>query len=171
MKKKVITLLFCIVSSLAFSQVTTSFTISGKVKSEKTIAVADLEKMPLLMIGDVVITNHKGETKGTARNMKGVRLRDVLRDVELDTDNPKLMSEYYFVAAATDGYRVVFSWNELFNSAIGETVFVVVEKDGKKISETEDSILTISSADFKTGRRFVKNLSNIIVGRANQDGN
>jgi hypothetical protein len=170
MKQKLTTATFCILSILAFSQTTTSFTVSGKVKSEKKITITDLEKMPLVAIGDVAITNHKGEVKGTAKNMKGVRLQDVLKDVELDTDNPKLMSEYYFVFTATDGYRVVFSWNELFNSAVGQTVFVVIEKDGKKVSQTEDSILTISSADFKTGRRFVKNLSGIIVGRANQDG-
>jgi hypothetical protein len=170
MKGKLTTAIFCILAIVAFSQTTTSFTVSGNIKSEKRITVTDLEKMPLVVIGDVAITNHKGEVKGTAKNMKGVRLRDLLKDVELNTDNPKLMSEYYFVATATDGYRVVFSWNELFNSATGETVFVVVEKDGKKVSETEDSILTISSADFKTGRRFVKNLSSIFVGRANQDG-
>jgi hypothetical protein len=170
MKQKLTTAIFCILSILAFSQTTTSFTVSGKVKSEKKITITDLEKMPLVAIGDVAITNHKGEVKGTAKNMRGVLLRDVLSDMELDTDNPKLMSEYYFVFTATDGYRVVFSWNELFNSAVGQTVFVVIEKDGKKVSQTEDSILTISSADLKTGRRFVKNLSGIIVGRANQDG-
>jgi hypothetical protein len=170
MRKEISTLVFCIGALIAFSQTTTSFTVSGNVKSEKKISVNDLEKMPLLVIGDLAITNHKGEVKGTAKNMRGIRLRDVLKDIELDTDNPKLMSEYYFVATATDGYRVVFSWNELFNSGIGETVYVVIEKDGKKVSQTEDSILTISSSDIRTGRRFVKNLSSIVVGRAGQDG-
>jgi hypothetical protein len=170
MKTSFAILVFLITSNVAFSQATTSFTVSGEVKSEKKISLADLEKMTLVTIGDLVITNHKGETKGTAKNMKGVRLRDVIKDIELNTDNPKLMSEYYFIAMATDGYRVVFSWNELFNSAIGETVYIVLEKDGKKVSETDDSILTVSSADIRTGRRFVKNLSAIIIGRANPDG-
>jgi hypothetical protein len=170
MKSNVTILVFLIISNVVFSQATTSFTVSGKVKSEKKIDLADLEKMTLLSIGDLVITNHKGEAKGTAKNMKGVRLRDVLKDITLDTDNPKIMSEYYFVATATDGYKVVFSWNELFNSSIGDTVYIVLEKDGKKVSDTEDSLLTVSTADIKTGRRFVKNLSAIIVGRANPDG-
>ncbi len=167
MKKIYVILAFSAIASLVFSQTTNSFTVSGKVKTEKVFSISDLEKIPLVSIGDLSISNHKGEIKGTAKAMKGVRLIDVLKEVTLDTDNPKLMSEYYFIATAADGYKVVFSWNELFNTPVGETVYIVLEKDGKKLAGTEDSILTVSTQDVRTGRRYIKNLSSIIVGRAN----
>jgi hypothetical protein len=141
-------------------------TVSGKVKSEKKFLIADLQKFSLRPIGDVVISNHKGESKGTAKGMKGILLRDMLDQVALDTDNPKLFSEYYFVCKAADGYKVVYSWNELFNTTVGNTVYLILEKDQKSMIGNEDSMLMISTQDVRTGRRYVKNLETIFVGRA-----
>jgi hypothetical protein len=141
-------------------------TISGKVKSEKKFLLTDLQKFSLQPIGDVTISNHKGEVKGTAKGMKGILLRDMLDQVAVDTDNPKLFSEYYFVCKATDGYKVVYSWNELFNTTVGATVYVVLEKDQKSMADNEDGMLMISTQDVRTGRRYVKNLETIFVGRA-----
>ena len=76
-----------------------------------------------------------------------------------------MLSEYYFVFAASDGYKVVYSWNELFNTSVGESVYLVTEKDGKTITEMDDSILVVSTKDFKTGRRNVKGLASIAVMR------
>jgi hypothetical protein len=145
---------------------TKSVTVTGKVKAEHTFLWSDLQKFPVQSIGDVIISNHKGETKGTAKAMKGIFLRDVLQQVTLDTDNPKLYSEYYFVCKAADGYKAVFSWNELFNTATGNTVYIVTEKEQKNMTDDEDLILMISTQDLRTGRRFVKNLETIYVGRA-----
>jgi hypothetical protein len=145
---------------------TTSVTVTGKVKKPQTFQLADLQKFSMKEIGDVVISNHKGEAKGTAKSMKGILLRDVLESIPLDTDNPKLFSEYYFVCKAADGYKVVYSWNELFNTATGNSTYVVLEKDGKPMAGDGDHVLMVSSQDSRTGRRFVKNLETIYVGRA-----
>jgi hypothetical protein len=161
-------ILLVAITSLAFSlqSPTKSIIVSGKVKAEHTFRWSDLQKFPAQSIGDVVISNHKGETKGTAKGMKGVLLRDVLQQVILDTDNPKLYSEYYFVCKATDGYKAVYSWNELFNTATGNTVYIVTEKEQKNMTDDQDNILMISTQDLRTGRRYVKNLETIYVGRA-----
>jgi hypothetical protein len=149
------------------SKITTrSIAISGRVKEEKKISVTDLHKFTAYEIGDIAITNHTGELKGTARELKGVRFRDVLETIKLETENPKLNSEYYFICKATDGYKVVYSWNEIFNTATGESVYLVTEKEGKTMDDHEDAILMISTKDLRTGRRYVKNLDTIIVGRA-----
>lgn len=145
---------------------TSSFTISGDVKAPKTITIEDLTKMKVVPIGDVVITNHLGEKRNEARGMKGVLLKDVLSLVEINAESPRVLSEYYFICTANDDYRVVYSWNELFNTAVGETAFIVTEKDGKSIHALPDAILMISSKDLRTGRRHVKALSAIEVKRA-----
>lgn len=144
---------------------THSFTITGKVKEGKKISLEDLRKFTLHDIGDIAISNHKGEPKGTAKGLKGVLIRDVLETVTLETDNPKLNSEYYFACKAADGYKVVYSWNELFNTTTGESAWLVLEKEGKPMDNHEDNILMISSKDMRTGRRYVKNLETIVVGR------
>jgi hypothetical protein len=153
---------------MAFDTVpsTKSLIIKGKVKAETTIQQTDLQRYTLHSLGSVNITNHKGDNKGKAKELKGVLLRDILQPIVLDTDNPKLYSEYYFVCAAEDGYKVVYSWNELFNTAVGNSVYIILEREGKNLADDEDSLLMISTQDTRTGRRYLKNLQTITVSRA-----
>lgn len=139
--------------------------IKGDIKNEKRIQLPDLEKIPPEDLGNVVITNHAGEVKGTARNLKGIKLKELLSSVQLSTDNPKLNSTYYFVMTAADGYKVVFSWNELFNNAGGDKVYIVTSKDGLTLQEMPERILLICPTDLQTGRRYIKGLSEISVQR------
>ncbi len=143
-----------------------SVVISGQVASEITISLEDLAAMPAVRIKDVTITNHLGEKRGKARKMKGVLLKNVFSQITLTSKMPKDLSELYLVCVASDGYRVVFSWNELFNSDTGHHTFIVVEKDGKKLADMPDRILLLTASDHMTGRRFVKGLSRIEVRRA-----
>lgn len=145
---------------------TESFTINGKVKAPQTITLSDLKKFKIFNLGDVTITNHLGEVKGTAKNLSGVLLKEILQSVPLDTDNPKQYSEYFFLCRGSDGYKVVYSWNEIFNTATGNSAYVITEKNHQPIQELDESILMISTQDERTGRRYVKNLESIYVGRA-----
>ena len=106
------------------------------------------------------------ERKGVVKNLKGILLKEILASVAIAQDQPKLLSEYYFVLVASDGYKVVFSWNEIFNTQTGEYVFIVTEKDGKSGEAVPDRIALLSPGDDATGRRFVKGLTKIIVKRA-----
>ena len=67
---------------------------------------------------------------------------------------------------ANDGYTAVYSWNEIFNTVVGDAPYIVTEKDGKLASSMEEAILMISPKDFKTGRRHIKSLTTIEVRRA-----
>lgn len=145
---------------------TTSFIISGDVKAPVTIGLADFKKWEVHTIGDVIITNHLGERKSEATGLKGVLLKDVLQSVEINSESPKVLSEYYFVCKANDGYTVVYSWNELFNTATGNSAYIVTEKDGRSMADMSDAILMISRNDLATGRRHLKSLTTIEVKRA-----
>lgn len=145
---------------------TNGFNISGEVKAAKDISIVDIEKLPVHTIGDVVITNHAGETKGTAKGLQGVKLKELMAGIQLATENPKLNSTYYFVMKASDGYTVVFSWNEIFNSPIGEKIYIVTVKDGIVLKNMTERLLLITPTDLNTGRRYVKGLSEIQVKRA-----
>lgn len=145
---------------------TNSFTIQGEINSPKTIKLSELSQWKSQTIGDVTITNHTGEKRGEAKQLKGVLLRDVLESIEIKSESPKQLSEFYFVCKATDGYKVVFSWNEIFNSKVGDAVFIITEKEGKPANQLPESVLLLSPQDYKTGRRHVKGLQMIEVKRA-----
>lgn len=167
--KKIILTSFWLAAGIANAQqikVTSSFTVGGEVFSPLTVSVMDLRKWKEVAIGDLVITNHLGETKSEAKGLKGILLKEILQTVEIKSESPKVLSEYYFVFTASDGYKVVYSWNELFNTSVGESVYLITGKDGKSITEMDDSILVISTKDFKTGRRNVRGLSAVTVMRA-----
>ncbi|HWZ17146.1 MAG TPA: hypothetical protein VNW95_18040 [Mucilaginibacter sp.] len=164
-------ILLLLLSTSAFAQEalqqTLSFTISGKIKKESVITMDSLSSYPLKSIGDIKVTNHLGEFKHQDDQLKGVLLKDILSHSELMANSPKLFSRFYFVCVGADGYKVVYSWNELFNTETGNHVFIIMEKNGIKAGKMPESIQMTSITDFKTGRRYLHNLDKIIVGEAN----
>lgn len=126
-----------------------------------------LNSYPLKTIGDIKVTNHLGEFKHQDDQLKGVLLKDILIHSELLASSPKLFSRFYFVCVGADGYKVVYSWNELFNTETGNHVFIIMEKNGIKAGKMPESIQMTSMTDFKTGRRYLHNLDKIIVGEVN----
>lgn len=142
---------------------TNQFTISGLVDKPKIINFTDLQKEKSIEIGDFKITNHAGEFRKEYKNVKGVPLLSLFKDVNITAESPKVLSEYYLVIKASDGYSVVLSWNELFNTEIGNSFFIVMEADGKSQAESNERILLIATKDFKTGRRHVKGLQSIEI--------
>ncbi|MGC4020775.1 MAG: hypothetical protein QM734_01930 [Cyclobacteriaceae bacterium] len=165
--KSLAVLFICLIGFTSQAQIksTNSFTISGEVNSVTTISIADLKKWKEVNIGDLIITNHLGEKKSESKGLKGILIKEILQPIEIKVDSPKLLSEFYFVFLASDGYKVVYSWNELFNTAVGDSVYLITEKNGKSISDMDDSILVVSTKDLKTGRRNLKGLTSILVNR------
>lgn len=139
--------------------------IEGKVKAGRTFSIADLDAFPKVAIPDQTLHNQNGEVKNTVKNMKGVLLKTVLESIEFDYGKPKELNEFYFVFVATDDYKVVFSWNEIYNSEAGNNFYFVTEMDGKNIREMDQRILFISATDLKPGRRYIKALEKIEVRR------
>jgi hypothetical protein len=147
-------------------EVTEQFVIEGLVKQPMTVQMNELRLYKEYTIDSIVITNHLLEKRSTLHDVKGVLLKDILSKVTLREDNPKLLSEFYFTCEASDGYKVVFSWNELFNSTVGNAVYIITSHDGKDMATLANRIALISPEDFATGRRYVKRLFKIMVNRA-----
>ncbi len=145
---------------------THQFIISGQIKKESVITMDSLKSYPLKEIGDIKITNHLGDFKHKDDKLKGVLLKDILSHSELAADSPKLFSRFYFTCIGLDGYKVVYSWNEIFNTEVGDQVYILMEKNGVKVDKMPESIQMASMLDFKTGRRFLHNLDKIIVSQA-----
>jgi hypothetical protein len=142
---------------------TDQFVVEGKIKKTFTFSISDAAGYRQVGLDSIAILNHLLQRKNIIKQVKGILLKDVLSKIELDAASPKLYSAFYFECIAADNYKVVFSWNELFNTFVGNQVIIVTEKDGKKGAQVEDRIVIISAADHATGRRYVKGLTKIIV--------
>jgi len=141
--------------------VTTSLTVKGSVEHEITLTVDDLKRLPVQRIEDVRSLRDGAANAETVRRYAGCLLRDVL-----DRANPFEKKRMDFrrsvvIATASDGYRAVFSWAELYLSPIGEGALVVYERDGAPLDDGEGRIALVSLKDTRPGPRHVKWLESI----------
>jgi len=171
MHKKILQLLLVLLLSASFAHSqenvppTDKFVVEGKVKSSFGFSLDQASQYKTIGIDSIVIYNHLLQRKRAIKNIKGVLLKDIIDKAVIDMPSPKLLSEIYITCVATDNYKVVFSWNELYNTDVGNHVIVITESDGKPAKEGEDRIAILSAADQATGRRFVKSLAKVIVER------
>lgn len=145
---------------------TESFKVTGKIKSEKVFTLQQLDSFLKQTLNDQILYNHNGEAKDTVRNLKGTLLKSVLAKIGFVYEKPKELNEFYFVLTASDGYKVVFSWNEIYNTGVGDGLFVITELEGKSLRDIPQRIIVASAADTKPGRRYIKGLQKIEIKKA-----
>ncbi len=143
--------------------VTENVTVSGAVENPLTLSVADLREFPPQQVGEVPVVCQTGADRGKLQNLKGVLLRDILEKAKVVSHGHNDVKKMVIVAIASDDYKVVFSWSEVFNSPIGEGVVVFFEKDRLPLADDEGRIAMVSSKDIRTGPRHVKWLKAIEV--------
>lgn len=145
--------------------VTESVTVAGAVKTPLALRVEDLKKFPVQAAPDFEMTCLDGAKLGKVGGLKGALLRDIIDKAKLDAPGHNDVKRMYVVATASDGYKVVFSWAELFNSTLGDGVLVYYEKNKQALGNDEGRIAMVSLRDTKTGPRHVKWLKSIDVKR------
>lgn len=114
------------IAAQAAAPVTTTVSISGNVAEPLTLTVAYLKRYPAHEIQHVAGRGADHKTGDEpARQYTGCLLRDVLAADKPTEGKPRELRKSCIVAAASDGYEVVFSWAELFISPIGDNVYIV----------------------------------------------
>jgi len=161
-------LLACLAWAQAFAQpqgvVTTSLTVKGSVEREITLSVDDLKRLPVQRMDDVrSVRDASGAAPPaeSARHYVGCLLRDVLEHAKPVEKRRMDFRKSAVIATASDGYRVVFSWAELYLSPIGDGVLVVYERDGAPLDDREGRIALVSLKDTRPGPRHVKWLQSV----------
>lgn len=158
-----ITLVILFICISANAQVTSTLTVEGAITNPYVIKFDELKNLKSISLDSLVILNHKMERKSSLKKIKGVLLRDVLAKAEFSVNSPKILSEFYIVCIADDGYKVVYSWNELFNSETGNQTLVLTEVNGVSVLNHKEGIILVTPTDKATGRRYVKNFSKIRI--------
>jgi hypothetical protein len=114
-----------------------SLTISGKIKKEMTYTFSNLDTFTVTPIGNMQFLNGK-EIKYKAENVKGILLKDLLGKVEFLPENHKAINKFYLVFEAPDGFKVVFSYNEIFHPQGSANLYLVTDYDGKDIKNIDE---------------------------------
>ena len=138
--------------------------ITGRVREPVILSMKDLCEMgDFEEVKDLMVICGTGTPKGRIESCKGVLLENVIRKADVIKDGHNDTKKMYIVASAPDGYKVVFSWQEIFNSPMGEGVMILIEKDGESLCEKNSELELISAKDYFTGSRIVTGVNNIEV--------
>lgn len=161
-------LTFLFLSALSVkAQESKEFTVEGELKKTMTVNLSSLAGFPSVKVDSITIYNHLMQRKSSIKNITAVPLKELLSGLEITSDSPKSLSEYYLVCTATDGYKVVLSWNEVFNSSSDNNILVLKSFDTEPQKAEKGNIALLVPADKATGRRFVKGLHKISILRVN----
>lgn len=156
-------MIFC---GSAQAQESRQFVVDGQVKKTLTVNLKSIQQYQTVSIDSLTIYNHLMQRKSSLKNIKGVLLKEILAGLEITTEHPKELSEYYLVCTATDNYKVVLSWNEVFNSK-NNGILILSSFDTDPSKKEKGNIAMIVTTDEATGRRFVKGLHKISILRVN----
>ena len=143
-------------------------TVAGSVANPATYSVDDLKRMPVRELEDLRQIRADGAVVGGGeriRRYRGVLLRDVVSAAKPVEKERHDLRQSIVVATATDGYKAVFSWAELFLSPIGDGVLVIFERDGAALPGSEGPLALLSLRDTNPGPRHVKWLAKIEIFR------
>lgn len=143
-----------------------ALTVKGNVERTQAYSLDELKQLPVQRIEDVRVVREQGATTGAqemARRYTGCLLRDVLDRAKLVEKNRMDLRKSVVIVTASDGYRAVFSWAELYLSPIGDGVLIVYERDGAALADTEGPLALVSLKDTRPGPRHVKWLRTIEV--------
>jgi hypothetical protein len=146
----------------ALAQTSAQVTLTGELKGTLVLAPADLPAFPAEQ--QASFTQTRGASGQESRTtVRGVRLAAAIERAGLKTGGHDDAKTLLVIATATDGYRAVFSWLELSNTATGKGVLLVYERDGQPLGAREGSIALLSSSDNSLSARHVRNVAKVEV--------
>lgn len=144
---------------------TTQLLICGEVMQEIEFGIQDLPNFRAVPIPDLILKNHQGEIKDTVTHLQGFLLTALLKGIEYPVDKPRELNEFYFTIVASDGYKVVFSYNEIFNTETGDSLYLVTRINDQPIEASGQGLLIVSAKDKRVGARYIKGVEKIVVSR------
>ncbi len=145
--------------------ISTQLQVKGEVENVLSLTVDSLKQMKTVEIDNYQVVCQSATTGKAGKSCKGVLLKDIIYKAKIRQSGHK-DPNFYIVARATDGYKAIFSWGELFNNATGENTYVIFEENGMPIKNKGEMVL-ICKNDIKTGPRQVIWLNSIEVNRVN----
>ena len=142
----------------------TVLTVQLPGQTTQALSIAALAALPPTTLTQRQTVSSAG-ANATDRSVayKGVLVGDVLTQSGYATATDRGARTNLVEAVASDGYRAVFSWGELFNTPVGAQALVITAQDGKPLDTAAGPLALRSLADLRPGPRHVRNLCALIV--------
>lgn len=137
--------------------------VTGRVKQPLVLSARELREMETEEAKDLLVICGTGTPRGRIASCRGVLLETVIGKADVLKEEKNDTKKMFIAASAGDGYKVVFSWQEIFNTPVGGGVMILVEKDGRSLCEEHGRLELISTEDYFIGSRHVKGLVNLEV--------
>ncbi len=140
-----------------------TFRLSGMVEAPVIWKLEDLLKMETVEVKDILLACGSGEPKGHIAQCRGILLTDIINSAKVVTKDHNDTKKMYVIASSDDGYATLFSWQEIFNTSVGEGIMIVLEKEGLPVYRKTGAVDLFSAKDFLTGPRYVKRLAHLEI--------
>jgi hypothetical protein len=137
--------------------------IFGRVTTPLSLPIETLRTMDHLETDSLLMICGSGEPKGHLGNCRGVLLADIINQAEVLVKEHNDTKKMFVVAASDDGYKAVFSWQEIFNSPNGDSILVVLEKNGRPLHDGCGEVDLLSARDHLIGPRYVRQLKTVEI--------
>jgi SAM-dependent methyltransferase len=137
--------------------------IVGRVKKPLVVHAKELGAMASEELDDFPVYCGTGDPKGSIGGCRGVLLENVISMAEIIKAEHNDTKKMFVVVSGDDGYKAVFSWQEIFNTPIGGGVMILIEKNGRSLCEKDGDLELVSAEDYFTGPRYVRKLRKIEV--------
>lgn len=111
------------------------------------------------------VTSTTGSDSERSIRYAGPLLRELLLNAGFGGQQDRGARPAVIEALATDGYRAVFSWGEVFNTTLGEQILVIAQQDGRALDAAAGPLALRSLGDLRPGPRHVRNLCALRVRR------
>ena len=131
----------------------TMISVTGRVQRKREYPLQELLSMETFETGEQLLACGSGEPKRCIKGCRGVLLTDLINGAEVLIEDHNDTKKFY----------VVVSWQELFNTSVGEGVMVILEKDGHNLYEAHGRVDLFSAQDFLIGPRYVKQVKEVRI--------
>lgn len=149
-------------AGLAFAQ-DSGLEVKLGAAAARRFAQAEIAALPQTELVETRSVGAGAKAEQAELRYRGVLLRDLLDAAGVQNLDRYALRHSGVVARATDHYAVLFSWGELYNARVGDSVLVITTINGKPLPSTEGPYALRSLSDTKSGPRHVKWLNRIEV--------
>jgi len=143
--------------------VTRELVVEGLVRHRLRLSAAELGAMELAEVRNLQMVCGSGQELELIGSYRGVPLVALLQRAEIVKRDRGSAGRTYVTITSSDGRGTLFSYQELFNSAIGEGAIVIVEKNGAPLDESEGEIAFVSANDRRLGARKLRYVARVGV--------
>ncbi len=136
--------------------------IKGEVQQPLSLSRADLLSLTRRDYAEQRTVTQDGKEAQMAVRYEGVPLRELLERAGLKPGRRDIRKAIVLLTAK-DGYQASFSWGELYNSALGDGVIVVLRQANDELLDSDGLPGLRSLQDMRPGPRHVRWLARIEV--------